>query len=194
MAPFYGFHPLLPQARPRLPPPPNPGLAPSWALGARVTVSRLAGPRPGLCQLASVPPPPTTWLGQPGTGTETPTQPTGDPPWQTAEAERKHRPCQEQACGHSQSPGLCPLPDSPPIPRLPVGPSPAPAPSPQREAPPGLASSEGRGCYSSPFSQRRWMGWAGGGVLFSADQPSPPNVERFVYPTPASLSSAWSYL
>ena len=144
MAPFYGFHPLLPQARPRLPPPPNPGLAPSWALGARVTVSRLAGPRPGLCQLASVPPPPTTWLGQPGKGTETPTQPTGDPPWQTAEAERKHRPCQEQACGHSQSPGLCPLPDSPPIPRLPVGPSPAPAPSPQREAPPGLASSEGR--------------------------------------------------
>lgn len=31
---------------------PSPGLEPSWALGARVTVSGLAGPRPGLCQLA----------------------------------------------------------------------------------------------------------------------------------------------
>lgn len=36
-----------------LPPPPSsPGLEPSWALGARVTVSGLAGPRPRLCQLA----------------------------------------------------------------------------------------------------------------------------------------------
>lgn len=48
---FYCFHPLPPQARPGslLP---SPGLEPSWALGARVTVSGLAGPRPGLCQLA----------------------------------------------------------------------------------------------------------------------------------------------
>lgn len=44
--------PLQPQARPRLPPPPSPGRAPSWALGARVTVSGLAGPSSGLCQLA----------------------------------------------------------------------------------------------------------------------------------------------
>lgn len=45
------FHSLLPQARPSsllL----GPGLEPSWALGARVTVSGLAGPKPGLCQLA----------------------------------------------------------------------------------------------------------------------------------------------
>lgn len=44
-------HPLLPQARPSsllL----GSGLEPSWALGARVTVSGLAGPKPGLCQLA----------------------------------------------------------------------------------------------------------------------------------------------
>lgn len=33
-------------------PTPSPGLVPSWALGARVTVSGLAGLRPGLCQLA----------------------------------------------------------------------------------------------------------------------------------------------
>lgn len=83
-----------------------------------------------------------------------------------------------------------PSPDTLPITRLPVGPSPALAPSPQREAPSSLASSEGGGA----FSQRHWMGWGGGGVLFSVDQPSPPNVERFVYPPPASLSSAWSYL
>ena len=194
MAPFYGFHPLPPQARPRLPPPPNPGLAPSWALGARVTVSGLAGPRPGLCQLASVPPPPTTWLGQPGKGTETPTQPTGDPPWQTAEAERKHRPCQEQACAQSQSPGLCPLPGLSPHHQAACGALPCPGPSPQREGPCSLASGVGGGAPPSPFSQRHWMGWAGGGVLFSVDQPSPPNVERFVYPPPASLSSAWGYL
>lgn len=42
---------LQPQARPRslLR---GSGLEPSWALGARVTVSGLAGPKPGLCQLA----------------------------------------------------------------------------------------------------------------------------------------------
>lgn len=167
MAPFYGFHPLPPQARPRLPPPPNPGLAPSWALGARVTVSGLAGPRPGLCQLASVPPPPTTWLGQPGKGTETPTQPTGDPPWQTAEAERKHRPCQEQACAQSQSPGLCPLPGLSPHHQAACGALPCPGPSPQREGPCSLASGEGRGCSSQSLLSEALdgVGWRWGAVL-----------------------------
>jgi hypothetical protein len=43
--------PLLPQARlgSLLS---SSGLEPSWALGARVTVSGLAGPEPELCQLA----------------------------------------------------------------------------------------------------------------------------------------------
>lgn len=44
--------PLQPQARPGSLLPPSPGLEPSWALGARVTVSGLAGPRPRVCQLA----------------------------------------------------------------------------------------------------------------------------------------------
>lgn len=121
--PLCCFHPLPPQARPRLPPPLSPGLAPSWALGARVTVSGLAGPRPGLCQLARAAAT-SHYLARPaGEGYRDPGPANRRPPGQRAGAARKHRPCQEQAGAHSRGPGRAPCPGTlTPSTRLPGGP------------------------------------------------------------------------
>lgn len=164
---------------------PSPGLVPSWALGARVTVSGLAGPRPGLRQLA-IAAATSHYLARPaGEGYRDPCPANRRPPWQRVESQRKHWPCQDHACVHSQSPGWAPPPGTLAL---------------ATRQP--WAELAGRGEVGGLFSLQGSLrpqalsseGWDGGGVPLSGELPFPPNVKRCVYPPPASVSSPRSYL
>lgn len=151
---FGGFHPSSsPRPGPGLAPssPPSPGLAPSWALGARVTVSGLAGPRPGLCQLA-VAAATSHYLARPAReGQGDPRPANRQPPWQREEVGRKQalpRPC------------MCPQPESSPAPLL--GHSPCPPGCswvPPSLPPPGRSWKwEGEGVPAACPSLAGWIG------------------------------------